>query len=269
MPVGEHRGVGVRGQVLLEPRDLWGPRTAAAGLGAPSEDHDVPRPKVVAVPTALGTTGRLPEVGEVRTRAVGLVVVVARGGPGARLVPAPRRVVAVGEVAAGAPLGYALSPSVNTIPAMPSRSDAVAVSSVESHDAMSPAPTSTGSAAAATDDVMPEPTTRAATRMGMSRVRRMWRAKGTSPPVATATSRWSIGCSRSCSEPSIRWGRRSWLAPTVVRPRAPAVRGGRSPTGSRRRNCPAPRIARPARRSPRRSRRSLGARPPATSMPVR
>ena len=43
------------------------------------------------------------------------------------------------------PLSYALSPVVNTVPAMLSSSAAVASSSSEPHCAMSPAPTSTGS----------------------------------------------------------------------------------------------------------------------------
>src|SRR5204863_511314 len=43
------------------------------------------------------------------------------------------------------PSGYVLSPVVNTVPATPSRTAAVASSSLLRQDAMSPAPTKTGS----------------------------------------------------------------------------------------------------------------------------
>ncbi len=55
-------------------------------------------PRSKACQPSAGVAGRRPEVVEVRGRAVGLVLVVARNRPGPVLVPAPRRVVAAGEV---------------------------------------------------------------------------------------------------------------------------------------------------------------------------
>ena len=51
---------------------------------------------------------------------------------------------------ADVPLSYALSPVVKTVPAIPPSSRAVALSPLDEHDAMSPAPTRTASAAAVT-----------------------------------------------------------------------------------------------------------------------
>src|SRR5205809_7841519 len=63
---------------------------AAVGV----QDDNVPGAEVEAVVTLVARSGAVTEVVERPGRRTGLVLVIAAGGVGARLVPAPGRVVA-------------------------------------------------------------------------------------------------------------------------------------------------------------------------------
>src|SRR6476661_3645857 len=102
VPVGERAGPAVGGEVGPQPPLLRRPGLAAADLGAVRvQGDDVPAAPVEGVVAGGGGAGRGAEVAEVARGVGGVVVVVARGGVGARLRPAPARGVAAGVLRGG------------------------------------------------------------------------------------------------------------------------------------------------------------------------
>ena len=100
--VGERALVRVGGEIGLQPCVL---RRPAGGGDVAVQHHHVPRAQLVAVVALAGFARGRAEVGEVPGGARGVVVVIARRRPGARLVAAPGRRVAAGELGAG-PVGH-------------------------------------------------------------------------------------------------------------------------------------------------------------------
>src|SRR5215208_6735286 len=101
--VGQRALRWVLGEVCAEPAPLGGaPATPTDLLTDAVEDHDVPGSSIVGV-VASPALARTPwEVIEVGLRPGGVVLVEANRGPGALLVLAPGRIVAVAELRAGA-----------------------------------------------------------------------------------------------------------------------------------------------------------------------
>src|SRR5215204_6444341 len=106
VPIGQRTGSGMGGQVGAQPLPLGRTCPTPAGLAAVAvEHHDVPAPQVIAIVAPAGAAavgvqrrGRRPEVAKVAGGSRGQVIVVAHGGTGAALVPAPARIVALGNL---------------------------------------------------------------------------------------------------------------------------------------------------------------------------
>src|SRR2546426_6027350 len=96
MPVGERAALGAGRQIGAQPLLLG--RARPVGDLAVQRD-DVPRAEVVTVVALGGITRGRAEVAEVAGRVVAHVVVIAGNRPGAGLVAAPSRGVAVRVVA--------------------------------------------------------------------------------------------------------------------------------------------------------------------------
>src|SRR5215203_350208 len=93
----------VLGKVCAEPAPLGGaPATPTDLLTDAVEDHDVPGSSIVGVVASPALARTPSEVIEVGLRPGGVVLVEANRGPGALLVLAPGRIVAVAELCAGA-----------------------------------------------------------------------------------------------------------------------------------------------------------------------
>ena len=90
----------MRGKVGAEPVRLGRCRATTTGVGAIGVEHDgVPCAHGEAVVALAGRAGLRPEVPEVPGRPGGVVILIAGGGPSPRLVPSPRRAIAVRELA--------------------------------------------------------------------------------------------------------------------------------------------------------------------------
>ena len=101
--VGQRALRWVLGEVCAEPAPLGGaPATPTDLLTDAVEDHDVPGSSIVGVVASPALARTPSEVIEVGLRPGGVVLVVANRGPGALLVLAPGRMVAVAELRAGA-----------------------------------------------------------------------------------------------------------------------------------------------------------------------
>src|ERR1700675_2696098 len=89
----------MRFQVLAQPFFFDGTLLAPSDFSAFAvEHHDVPGSEFVAVITLGWVARRRSEIIEVRSRATGMELVIADGRARPRLLPAPRRVVAVREL---------------------------------------------------------------------------------------------------------------------------------------------------------------------------
>ena len=97
MHIGERATLRARGEIGAQPLFL---RRARGLRDVAVEGDDVPVAQVVAVVALRGIARRRAEIAEVPRRAGRAVLVVAGDRPGARLVPAPRGVVAVGVIGA-------------------------------------------------------------------------------------------------------------------------------------------------------------------------
>src|SRR5206468_4647698 len=99
VPVGEGARGAVGGEVGAQPVFLGRP---CAHLDVAVERDDVPAGEVVAVVAQPRVAREPAEVVVVGSALIGVVVVVARCGPGASLVPAPGGIVAARELLGGA-----------------------------------------------------------------------------------------------------------------------------------------------------------------------